>query len=306
MTPRRSRRRHKATGKRKEVIKQQKNNNFLIVLLSLIVLFETMLLLFLIPRKPLTETVTRAPKKEARVLPKEVIPKKPSKKIVPIRIRGKIAIVIDDWGYNTNNLYMLEEIEYPLTLAILPFRNYSRKIAEFGHSHNFEIIIHMPMEPDGRDNLGLEPRTLMTSMGDEIVKMILNDAYNNIPYAKGMNNHMGSLATQDERFVSIIFNELKRNNLYFLDSFVVSNSVCKEVSRDVGIKFAKRSIFLDNKSNSEYIRGQLMELVAEVDKTGSAIGIGHDKRNTLEILREVMPQLAKNGYKFVFLSEVVE
>ena len=310
----RRKRKYKIKYRRQEKRSQQQSNNFLVVLLSLIVLFETILLLFLLPQRIPTKVIKDISKKEVKVKARESrgkpSAKKPpfkiTKKRPPKKIRGEIAIVLDDWGYNKNNLSILREIKFPLTIAILPFRYYSREIAEFGHKHNFEILIHMPMEPEDKESIGLEPKTLMVYMDDQIIKTILREAFDNIPYAKGVNNHMGSFATRDEKFITTVFRELKRNNLYFLDSLVISNSVCRDISRRVGIKFAERSIFLDNKSNVEYIRGQLMELVGEVDRKGRAIGIGHDRKNTLKVLKEVMPQLSKQGYKFVYVSEIVE
>ncbi len=41
-------------------------------------------------------------------------------------------------------------------------------------------------------------------------------------------------------------------------------------------------------------------------KHGLAIGIGHDRKTTLEVLREAMPELEKEGFKFVFVSELVK
>ena len=313
-------RKYKTKYRRQERRSQQQSNNFLVVLLSLIVLFETILLLFLLPQRIPTKVIKDVSKKEVKIETKrrtatrelKVRPStkktflKTTKKKPPEKIRGEIAIVLDDWGYNKNNLSILREIKFPLTIAILPFRYYSREIAEFGHKHNFEILIHMPMEPEDKESIGLEPKTLMVYMDDQAIKTILREAFDNIPYARGVNNHMGSLATKDKKFMTTVFRELKRNNLYFLDSLVISDSVCRDISRRVGIKFAKRSIFLDNKSNVEYIRGQLMELVGEADRRGRAIGIGHDRKNTLKVLKEVMPQLSEQGYKFVYVSEIAE
>jgi polysaccharide deacetylase 2 family uncharacterized protein YibQ len=164
----------------------------------------------------------------------------------------------------------------------------------------------MPMEPDAKEKLGLEPKTLMVNMDSNTIKKILNEALGRVPYAKGINNHMGSLATKNREFFVTVFDELKKNNLYFLDSYVIPESVCRDVSRSIGIKFAKRSVFLDNDSNIGYIRGQLMKVVKEVDETGQAIGIGHDRKNTLKVLKELLPRLAEEGYEFVFVSELVK
>jgi polysaccharide deacetylase 2 family uncharacterized protein YibQ len=302
------------------------NNNFLVIFLTLVVIFETILILFLIPKPALkkdrsgvvkraavAEAISRKPVvKEQVVRPPEKIPPKLEtiaklpQQGLPGEVKGKIAIIIDDWGYNTNNLELLGEINLPLTIAILPFRWYSKKVAEFAHQHNYEVIIHMPMEPESKRKVDLEPKTLMISMSEKTIKSILRDAFDSIPYAKGINNHMGSLATQNKKLMTIVFADLKQRNYYFLDSLVVTNSVCHEVANEVGVKFVRRSIFLDNVLKSEYIRGQLMELVNEADKKGRAVGIGHDKEATLKILKEVMPQIEKEGYKFVFVSEIVE
>lgn len=280
--------------------------------------------MFLIPKQPSAKTPSIISQKKAKIErradtkkaaktkkfipPVAKIPPKiiGAKKEIPKKIKGKIAIVIDDWGYNTNNLEILKDIKLPVTVAILPFLAYSREVAGFANENNYEVIIHMPMEPDDKEKKYLETQTLMVDMDTQTIKDILNEALQEVPYARGINNHMGSLATKDKEFMAIVFRELKKNNLYFLDSYVVSESVCRDISRILGVKFAKRSIFLDNEPDPEYIRGQLMELAREADKFGEVVGIGHDRENTLEVLRKVMPQLAEEGYQFVFVSDIVK
>jgi hypothetical protein len=98
--------------------------------------------------------------------------------------------------------------------------------------------------------------------------------------------------------------EAKKRKLYFFDSFVTNKSVCSELARKIKIRFAKRDIFLDNQDDFGYIQGQLIKLKHLAKRQGIAIGIGHDRKNTLLVLKEMLPQLEKEGYKFVFLSQV--
>jgi len=309
------------------------SKDHLIVFLSVVVLIETLLILFLLPKIPKKKIESSASKKEVSVSRKKpkssayvpvVVapsrkiakvtkptkkpepPKKLIEKIIPKETRGKIAIVLDDWGYNANHLSLLEEINSPITVAILPFLPYSKDVAEFAKQHNIGIIIHMPMEPKNQDRYNLESNTLKKNMSEKMVITLLDDAFANIGYAQGINNHMGSLATEDKRLMNVVFKQLKRKNMFFLDSYVTTKSVCREVARKNGVRFAKRSIFLDNSSNSAYIRGQLMELASKAETKGSAIGIGHDRKNTLLVLKDVIPQLEKEGYRFVLVSELTE
>ena len=223
---------------------------------------------------------------------------------IPAVIKGKIAIVLDDWGYNLNNFSILDQIKYPLTVSVLPNLSYSRIIAEEMHKRGFEIILHLPMEP--REKYRLEKNTIMASFDEATIQNIIEQDLANIPYVKGVSGHMGSRATEDGRTMEIVCKELKKRHLYFLDSLVSPRSVCSDISRRMALGFAKRDIFLDNKEDPEYIRGQINKLKLRARARGRAIGIGHDRKVTLEVLKEVMPELAREGYKFVFVSELIK
>ncbi|MFA5176904.1 MAG: divergent polysaccharide deacetylase family protein [Candidatus Omnitrophota bacterium] len=230
---------------------------------------------------------------------------KPRERVRPrLAIKGKIAIVLDDWGYNLNNLGLVEDIKYPITAAVLPNLKYSGIISEELHSRGFEVILHLPMEPEEKN--GLEKNTIKTSLEEAQILRILDKDLASITYARGISNHMGSRATSDLRTMGIVLKELKRRHLYFLDSYVTSKSVCSRLARKLNLTFFKRDIFLDNKEDKGYIKQQIYELKVKARQHGFAIGIGHDRRATLEVLKEVMPLLAKEGYKFVFLSEMVK
>jgi len=224
-------------------------------------------------------------------------------KKIKVPIKGRIAIVLDDWGYNLNDAYTLEQIKYPLTAAVLPNDKYSKSVCEELHSKGFEIILHLPMEPE--EKYGLEKNTIMVSSTKQEIMDILDKDLANVVYAKGVSNHMGSRATRDTNTMGIIFGELKNRGIYFLDSYVTSKSICQELARKMNLPIVKRDVFLDNTENREYIKKQIYKLKAKARARGFAVGIGHDRKVTLEVLKEVMPEIAKEGYRFVYLSELV-
>jgi hypothetical protein len=228
---------------------------------------------------------------------------KPSPRITPAP-KGRIAIVIDDWGYNLNNLGMLDGFRRPLTIAILPSLSYSRKISEALHGSGFEIILHLPMEP--HEKYRLEKNTIMNSFDTATIRNIIEQDLANIRYAKGASNHMGSSVTENARAMEIILKELKKKHLYFLDSFVTNHSVGLRLAKKIGLGFAERDVFLDNTEEAGYIRKQIYKLKIKAKAYGQAIGIGHDRKVTIEVLKEVMPQLEAEGYKFVFVSELIK
>lgn len=221
--------------------------------------------------------------------------------------RAKVAIVIDDWGYNLRYLNLLKEIDVPLTLSILPNLRYSSKIAELAKSQGKEIILHLPLQPEqqGRE-IGLEEHTITSDMSEEEIIKNLQVALTSVPYVGGVSGHMGSRATKDKRLMSAIFGELKKKKMFFLDNLVTSQSICGQLAKQMQVKFAARDVFLDNQDNQEYIRGQFKQLSEFAQGSAQAVGIGHAKPNTLKVLKDEITSMQAKGIKFVFISELVQ
>jgi polysaccharide deacetylase 2 family uncharacterized protein YibQ len=219
-------------------------------------------------------------------------------------LRGYIAIVIDDWGYSLNNLPIMEQIKQPLTCAILPGLKNSNLVMQKLNNLGFEIILHLPMEP--KEKYNLENNTITLGMDAPRIDKIFTKDLASITLAKGISNHMGSRITEDVKSSTLVMTEAKKRKLYFFDSFVTNQSVCPVIAKKINIRFAKRDVFLDNQNDPEYIKAQLLKLKNLSRRHGIAIGIGHDRKNTLLVLKEMLGQMEKEGYKFVFLSQAVK
>jgi len=217
---------------------------------------------------------------------------------------AKIAIVLDDFGYSMNNIKTLFGISAPLTLSVLPNLPYSARIAKEADARGFEIILHLPLEPL-EETLPLERGTLMVEMSGEESAGLLAEAIECVPGIKGVSNHMGSRATGDRDFMRGVFEELKKRELYFLDNLVTDESVCGDAASETGICLGRRDVFLDNSPDEEYIKRQVLEAADVADKTGRAIAVGHDRASTIKVLAEAIPELEKEGFEFVYLSELV-
>ena len=68
---------------------------------------------------------------------------------------------------------------------------------------------------------------------------------------------------------------------------------------------ASRNVFLDNDDDEEKIAQQLMKLVKKSKENSFAIGIGHVKPKTLNVLKTHIPKLQKEGFKFEFVSKML-
>lgn len=216
--------------------------------------------------------------------------------------RGKVAIVLDDWGYSRRLVPDVLRLNRPVTFAVLPHQPHSKTIAAAVQGSPCEVILHLPMEPDGR--APREPRVLVPGVSAAEIQRMLDDALATVPHARGLSNHQGSKATKDTALMRAFLRDVQRRGLFFLDSFVTEQSVGRHIARELGLPFAQRTVFLDNVETPAAIRQQILELAEVALRTGTAVGIGHDKAVTIEALREMMPQLEQQGIEFVRLSEL--
>jgi len=226
------------------------------------------------------------------------------------RPKGLVAFVIDDWGYNKWNIDLALEIDRPLTISILPNLRYSKYVTEeFAKASNaYDIILHLPLE--SKSNRAAERGTIRSNMEQETIATILKDGIDSVPGLIGVSNHQGSKASEDERTMKIVLGELKKRELFFLDSVTTPKSVCADIARDIKLRFARRDVFLDLTDQTDledfesYIRGQVRELSSVALKQGSAIGVGHNKKITLKVLKDLIPDMEKKGIKIVPLKEL--
>lgn len=224
--------------------------------------------------------------------------------------KGLVAFVIDDFGNSGQGSNEMMKLGIPMTAAVMPFLNTSVQDSETAHKMGMEVIMHVSMEPVFGNPEWLGPRSIKDNSSDQDVISILQDGLKQLKYAVGINNHMGSKVMQNKRIVSDILNFTKKNNIFFLNSKTGINDITAEVSSKYKIKYLSRDIFLDNESNKTYIKNQIRKLANISLTRGYAIGIGHVGPQggtvTAESIKEMIPELTKEGIKFVYVSDLIK
>lgn len=218
---------------------------------------------------------------------------------------GKVAIIVDDMGTNTRELQALLSIKLPLTFAVIPSLAQARKVSEGAHSAGAEVIVHMPMEPEGYPQQKLEKIGLLVNMEKGEIEERVNSYFRSVPHAVGANNHMGSRFTQNAEKMDAVLQVLKGKGVFFVDSKTSPDSVGYQRAKALGLTCGVRQVFLDNVQDEALIGKQLEQAAAIARKKGQAIAICHPHPATIRALQSMMPQLAKNGITFVPASALV-
>lgn len=218
---------------------------------------------------------------------------------------GRIAIVIDDLGHDDKIFRKFTELGVPVTFSILPGERYSKYIAREASKLNYEIMLHLPMEPHGSWSNPGSHAILSAMTRDQMLKQ-LSDNLDSVPNATGINNHMGSLLTEDRFVMRILLEEMQKRGLFFLDSRTSSRTVAYSVAKSIGIKSGGRDVFLDNKTDIGYIKGQIDTAIRIAKKKGEATAIGHAKPETAAAILEKLPDFEQQGIEIVTISRVLD
>ncbi|MDF2714330.1 MAG: protein of unknown function YibQ [Paenibacillus sp.] len=220
----------------------------------------------------------------------------------------RIAIVIDDLG---NNMAGTEEImaaPIRLTVAVMPFLPTTRRDAEWAHRVGHDVIVHMPMEPLRGKRKWLGPGAIMTDLPDDEIRRRVEAAIDEVPFAVGVNNHMGSKATADERVMRIVLDVCKKRGLFFLDSKTNYRSVVSRIGSEIGVPVLQNQIFLDDVSSTAHISRQFELIRKHVNEQRTCIAIGHvgiSGKKTAAVLIQSAPTVTGDT-QFVRLSEIVQ
>jgi polysaccharide deacetylase 2 family uncharacterized protein YibQ len=218
---------------------------------------------------------------------------------------GNVAIIIDDMGSSMKELQELLAIHEPVTFSVIPSLAHARDVAEAAHRAHAEVMVHMPMEPEGYPQQRMEKIGLLVTMGDAEINERVNGYFRSVPHAVGANNHMGSRFTQSAEKMEVVLKVLQEKGMYFVDSKTSPKSAGYGMARALGLKCANRQVFLDNVQDEALIGKQLEQAVALARKNGSAIAICHPHPATIRALKALVPQLAKEGITFVPASALV-
>lgn len=215
-----------------------------------------------------------------------------------------IAIIMDDMGRSLKDVDKILDLKIPVTPAILPQAEHADRFARELKSAAHEYMIHIPMQPKSYPAISPGPNALLMELSDRELRRRVKFYLERVPGAAGGNNHMGSSFTQNRAGMRVVLEELRKNNLFFIDSKTIGGSVAFDEARKMGMRTGSRHIFLDNEENVAYIRRQLRKMVKIAEDKGAAIAICHPYKETFLALQREEAWLREQPVDFVVASRL--
>lgn len=220
------------------------------------------------------------------------------------RRQAFIAIIVDDLGHSLTRGEQVINLPTAVTLALIPRARHSPELARRAATTGHEVMIHMPMANVSGEQL--EPDSLVPDMSRQDLTRIVDDALARVPNARGLNNHMGSLLTTRTLEMGWLMEEIKRRQLFFIDSRTTTETVASRIASEHAVSNSSRDIFLDNDPSFEAIDVEFERLIATAMERGAAIAIGHPHPVTLAYLEQKLPALSQRGIRVVPASHAIK
>ena len=221
-----------------------------------------------------------------------------------IKSGPKLAIILDDMGYDRAAADAAFALQFPITLSVIPHLPLSAEVAEEAYRHGDQVLLHLPMEAEAGEKA--EPIELRVGMKADQVERDLDSMLETVPHAAGVNNHQGSRATADAKLMGELMPALRRRGLFFVDSRTTAATVAYDAAERAGVRSASRKVFLDDTTNRDAILSQIDLAARDATRDGFAIAIGHPHPATIAALVEAVPRLEASGVRLVFVSQVVQ
>lgn len=218
----------------------------------------------------------------------------------------RVAIIIDDLGYQLEAGRRAIALPGPVTFAVLPGAPSAGALARRAHENGKEVLLHLPLQATS-DDKDVEPAGINLDMSREMVGATFGAALDAVPYAIGVNGHRGSLLTRHPGHMRWLMDEIRaRENLFFVDSYTTAESVAMQIAREAGVDAVRRDVFLDPDRSPDTVARQFERMKRLAQKRGFVVAIGHPYAATLELLERELPKLREQGIELVTISELVK
>lgn len=221
--------------------------------------------------------------------------------------KPKIAIVIDDFGNNSQGTEEMLDLPIKFTGAVMPYMPYTEKEMDLLAEKGKEVILHQPMEAHTGKRSWLGETPILGSMSIEEVKNTFIKNSNQLTKATGFNNHMGSLITEDKEKMTAILKTAKEKGWFYVDSVTTAKSIAESTAKELGVPTVKRDVFLDSTQDKNKIKENLIKTINIAEEKGSALAIGHvgaeGGKVTAAAIKEVINEIG-DKVEFVYASEL--
>jgi polysaccharide deacetylase 2 family uncharacterized protein YibQ len=233
-----------------------------------------------VEKQTIVKSLSAKKVKEEKKKPQSVIKQK-NISLAPLGGKPKLVIIIDDVSTSAQ-LKRIKALDIKVTPSIFPPSELSMKSHRLAKGLD-HYMIHLPMS-SGSKQFNKQFKTLKTTHTKAQIEARAKELRKLFPTARYINNHTGSVFTDDYNAMQTLYTALRNEDFVFVDSRTIASTKVPKIAAKSGDAYVARDIFIDNEHTVPYIHTQLRQAVKMAKKKGYAIAIGHPHRMTMKAL----------------------
>jgi hypothetical protein len=221
--------------------------------------------------------------------------------------KPRVAIIINNLGLSaTYTEQILKLMPKNITLSFSHISPKLKKWVREARQKGFEVLIDLPMEPDGFPRNDPGRSTLLTSLSEvENLNRLEYVMVQSGGYVGLLSTH-GSKFTLNSELLLPILKAIKDRGLLYVDSRTTSQSLGPELSSDIQLPRAFNNVFIDKTPSQVHITTKLRELERIVMDKKFAVAIARPLPISIEILSEWASSLKKKGIALAPITAIAD
>ncbi|WP_334128367.1 divergent polysaccharide deacetylase family protein [Sneathiella sp.] len=218
-------------------------------------------------------------------------------------LRPRIAIIISELGMsNAAARQAIAMLPPAISFSFNPYGHNLQQLANEARAAGHEVLLQVPMEPQGYPRLDPGVHGLRTDLTSEENLARLDWALNRFTGYIGITNQMGSKFTKDADALTPVLNEVRGKELIYLDSRTAADSIAADIALDLGIPVVINNRFLDHRAETAVMDENFAALETIARRTGSAVGIAYPSEKSYTYLIDWAKELEAKGLRLVPIS----
>jgi polysaccharide deacetylase 2 family uncharacterized protein YibQ len=233
----------------------------------------------------------------------------PSPGLPAVEVRGRLALIIDDYGERPDLSRRFAELPGTFTAAVRSNLENAQGWANEARQAGMDVILNLPMEPKNYPTRNPGQDAVLVDISGREIRKRVTRALDQVGPVQGVKTYMGSLAVEDRDVMRPVLEEMKERDLYFLDSARSEYSTVPDLARELEVLLYTVTSLSEvdaGRRGQSAIEIRFDDLMRRVRVKGYAIGIIHAKSNTLKVLEDRLPRLAREGIVVLGLTEVMK
>lgn len=221
--------------------------------------------------------------------------------------RPRVAILLMNLGLSQRDTdAAIQLLPGEVTLSFSPYADDLERWLTLARTSGHEVFVDLPLEPLDfpRDDPG--PATLLTSLSTPDNLNRLEWVLGRAPGYVGVATWMGSQFTTVEDAMMPVLEGLKERGVMFVDSRGSSRSIATELASSIQLPRAFNNRFLDATPSIAFIDRALVDLVADAQAQGVAIGVARPLPVSIDRISRWAETLDAKGLVLAPVSSIAD